>query len=233
MNIQPVALVVEDEDDITTLLAFSLRKAGFAVTCVKNLSEARAQVKKALPDVVVLDWMLPDGEGIAWLNAVRADARTARLPVLMLTARAQEIDKLKGLELGADDYITKPFSPKELVARINTVLRRTAPQHVTQEIQFADCVLRDDDLSLVQGERVIQIGGTEYKLLKFFLTHSERSYTRAQLLDLVWGDHVYIEERTVDVHILRLRKILQKVGLETHLETVRGVGYRWQNEVQK
>jgi len=233
VNIQPVALVVEDEDDITTLLAFSLRKAGFAVTCVKNLSEARAQVKKALPDVVVLDWMLPDGEGIAWLNAVRADARTARLPVLMLTARAQEIDKLKGLELGADDYITKPFSPKELVARINTVLRRTAPQHVTQEIQFADCVLRDDDLSLVQGERVIQIGGTEYKLLKFFLTHSERSYTRAQLLDLVWGDHVYIEERTVDVHILRLRKILQKVGLEAHLETVRGVGYRWQNEVQK
>ena len=233
MNIQPVALVVEDEDDITTLLAFSLRKAGFAVTCVKNLSEARAQVKKALPDVVVLDWMLPDGEGIAWLNAVRADARTARLPVLMLTARAQEIDKLKGLELGADDYITKPFSPKELVARINTVLRRTAPQHVTQEIQFADCVLRDDDLSLVQGERVIQIGGTEYKLLKFFLTHSERSYTRAQLLDLVWGDHVYIEERTVDVHILRLRKILQKVGLEAHLETVRGVGYCWQNEVQK
>ena len=233
MNIQPVALVVEDEDDITTLLAFSLRKAGFAVTCVKNLSEARAQVKKALPDVVVLDWMLPDGEGIAWLNALRADARTARLPVLMLTARAQDIDKLKGLELGADDYITKPFSPKELVARINTVLRRTAPQHVTQEIQFADCVLRDDDLSLVQGERVIQIGGTEYKLLKFFLTHSERSYTRAQLLDLVWGDHVYIEERTVDVHILRLRKILQKVGLEAHLETVRGVGYRWQNEVQK
>jgi two-component system phosphate regulon response regulator PhoB len=233
VNIQPVALVVEDEDDITTLLDFSLRKAGFAVTCVKNLSEARAQVKKALPDVVVLDWMLPDGEGIAWLNAVRADARTARLPVLMLTARAQEIDKLKGLELGADDYITKPFSPKELVARINTVLRRTAPQHVTQEIQFADCVLRDDDLSLVQGERVIQIGGTEYKLLKFFLTHSERSYTRAQLLDLVWGDHVYIEERTVDVHILRLRKILQKVGLEAHLETVRGVGYRWQNEVQK
>ena len=233
MNIQPVALVVEDEDDITTLLDFSLRKAGFAVTCVKNLSDARVQVKKALPDVVVLDWMLPDGEGIAWLNAVRADARTARLPVLMLTARAQEIDKLKGLELGADDYITKPFSPKELVARINTVLRRTAPQHVTQEIQFADCVLRDDDLSLVQGERVIQIGGTEYKLLKFFLTHSERSYTRAQLLDLVWGDHVYIEERTVDVHILRLRKILQKVGLEAHLETVRGVGYRWQNEVQK
>ena len=233
MNIQPVALVVEDEDDITTLLDFSLRKAGFAVTCVKNLSEARAQVKKALPDVVVLDWMLPDGEGIAWLNAVRADARTARLPVLMLTARAQDIDKLKGLELGADDYITKPFSPKELVARINTVLRRTAPQHVTQEIQCTDCVLRDDDLSLVQGERVIQIGGTEYKLLKFFLTHSERSYTRAQLLDLVWGDHVYIEERTVDVHILRLRKILQKVGLEAHLETVRGVGYRWQNEVQK
>ncbi len=233
MNIQPVALVVEDEDGITTLLEFSLRKAGFAVVCVKNLSEARMQVKKALPDVVVLDWMLPDGEGVAWLNALRADARTARLPVLMLTARAQEMDKLKGLELGADDYITKPFSPKELVARVNTVLRRSAPQHVAQEIQFADCVLRDDDLSLVQGERVVPIGGTEYKLLKFFLTHSDRSYSRAQLLDLVWGDHVYIEERTVDVHILRLRKILQKFGLEAHLETVRGVGYRWQDKVQK
>lgn len=233
MNIQPTALVVEDEDDIATLLEFSLRKAGFMVTCAKNLSEARAQVKKALPDVVVLDWMLPDGEGVAWLHAVRADARTAHLPVLMLTARAQEKDKLKGLEIGADDYITKPFSPKELMARINTVLRRTAPQHVVQEIQFADCVLRDDDLSLVQGDLVVQIGGTEYKLLKFFLTHSDRSYSRAQLLDLVWGDHVYIEERTVDVHILRLRKILQKFGLEAHLETVRGVGYRWQDEAQK
>ena len=233
MNIQPVALVVEDEDDISTLLEFSLRKAGFAVVCVKNLSEARAQVKKALPDVVVLDWMLPDGEGIAWLNALRADTRTAHLPVLMLTARAQEMDKLKGLDLGADDYITKPFSPKELVARINTVLRRTAPQHVTQEIKFSDCVLRDDDLSLIQGDRVIQIGGTEYKLLKFFLTHSDRSYSRAQLLDLVWGDHVYIEERTVDVHILRLRKILQKFGLEAHLETIRGVGYRWQDTVNR
>ena len=233
MNIQPVALVVEDEDDISTLLEFSLRKAGFAVTCAKNLSEARAQVKKNLPDVILLDWMLPDGEGVAWLNVLRADARTARLSVLMLTARAQETDKLTGLELGADDYITKPFSPKELVARINTVLRRSAPQHVAQEIKFADCVLRDDDLSLLRGDQVVAIGGTEYKLLKFFLTHSDRSYSRAQLLDLVWGDHVYIEERTVDVHILRLRKILQKFSLEAHLETVRGVGYRWQEQVNK
>ena len=226
-------LVVEDDETIVTMLEYNLKASGFEVVTAVSAEEGELILSEQLVDLIILDWMLPDGEGIAWLNAVRADARTARLPVLMLTARAQEIDKLKGLERGADDYITKPFSPKELVARINTVLRRTAPQHVTQEIQFADCVLRDDDLSLVQGERVIQIGGTEYKLLKFFLTHSERSYTRAQLLDLVWGDHVYIEERTVDVHILRLRKILQKVGLEAHLETVRGVGYRWQNEVQK
>jgi two-component system phosphate regulon response regulator PhoB len=233
VNIQPTALVVEDEEDIATLLEFSLRKAGFAVICAKSLSEARSVIKKALPDVVVLDWMLPDGEGVMWLHTLRTDTRTAQLPVLMLTARAQEMDKLKGLELGADDYITKPFSPKELVARINTVLRRSAPQHVTQEIKFADCVLRDDDLSLIRGEQVTSIGGTEYKLLKFFLTHSDRSYSRAQLLDLVWGDHVYIEERTVDVHILRLRKILQKFGLEARLETVRGVGYRWQDEASQ
>ena len=228
MNIQPLALVVEDEDDIATLLDFSLRKAGFSVDWAKNLQEAQACVKKVLPDVVVLDWMLPDGDGVSWLNQMRASERTKYLPVLMLTARAQEADKLKGLEGGADDYITKPFSPKELVARINTVLRRAAPHPVEQVIEFGDCRLKDDDHTLNKGDLVENIGNTEYKLLKFLLTHRNKTYSRAQLLDMVWGDHVFIEERTVDVHVLRLRKILQRFNVEEHLETVRGIGYRWQ-----
>lgn len=224
------ALVVDDEAALADVVASYLRREHFEVTVCHSGAEALAVARQVDPDVVVLDLGLP---GIDGLEVCRQMRTFSDAYVVMLTARDTELDTIVGLSVGADDYITKPFSPKELVARINTVLRRTAPQHAMQEIQFADCVLRDDDLSLVQGERVIQIGGTEYKLLKFFLTHSERSYTRAQLLDLVWGDHVYIEERTVDVHILRLRKILQKVGLEAHLETVRGVGYRWQNEVQK
>ena len=228
MNIQPLALVVEDEDDIATLLEFSLSKAGFSVEWAKNLQEAQTCVKKILPDVVVLDWMLPDGDGVTWLNQLRAADRTRYLPVLMLTARAQEADKLKGLEGGADDYITKPFSPKELLARINTVLRRAAPQHVEQVIEFNGCLLKDDDHTLSKDGLVENIGNTEYKLLKFFVTHRNKTYSRAQLLDMVWGDHVFIEERTVDVHILRLRKILQRFGVEESLETVRGIGYRWQ-----
>ena len=228
MNIQPLVLVVEDEDDIATLLDFSLRKAGFMVDWAKNLQEAQTSVRKVLPDVVILDWMLPDGDGVTWLNHLRNNDRTKYLPVLMLTARAQESDKLTGLEGGADDYLTKPFSPKELVARIHTVLRRAAPQHAEQVIEFRDCLLRDDDHALCKGDLIENIGNTEYKLLKFLLTHQNKTYTRAQLLDMVWGDHVFIEDRTVDVHVLRLRKILQRFGIEKHLETVRGIGYRWQ-----
>lgn len=229
MNIQPLALVVEDEDDIATLLEFSLSKAGFSVEWAKNLHEAQTCVKEILPDVVVLDWMLPDGDGVTWMNQLRANERTRYLPVLMLTARAQEVDKLKGLEGGVDDYITKPFSPKELVARINTVLRRAAPQHVEQVLEFNGCQLRNDDHTLSKGDVVEKIGNTEYKLLKFFVTHRNKTYSRAQLLDMVWGDHVFIEERTVDVHVLRLRKILQRLSMEESLETVRGIGYRWRD----
>ena len=227
INSQAVALSVEDEADIATLLEFSLSKAGYVVRCVQTLQDARVSVQKILPDVVVLDWMLPDGDGVTWLHQLRADERTARLPVLMLTARAQETDKLKGLGEGADDYITKPFSPKELVARIQSVLRRTAPQHVAQSISFSGCVLSDDDHTISQGTQSEAMGKTEYKLLKFLLTHQNKTYSRTQLLDFVWGDHVFIEERTVDVHVLRLRKILQRFGADTALETVRGVGYRW------
>jgi two-component system phosphate regulon response regulator PhoB len=229
MNIQPSILVVEDEDDIAELLRFGLQRAGFAVTVASDLAQARAIVKKVLPDVVILDWMLPDGEGVAWLAQLRSDERSKFLPIIMLTARAQEADKLRGLEGGADDFITKPFSPKELIARVNNVLRRAAPQHVVQVLEIADCQLNDDDhqLSKKDGSVVETLGNTEFKLLKFLLTHPNKTFSRGQLLDLVWGDHVYIEERTVDVHVLRLRKILQKFELQALLETIRGVGYRW------
>ena len=229
MNIQPVILVVEDEEDIAELLRFGLTRAGFAVTWVRNLTDARSSVKKALPDLIMLDWMLPDGQGIEWLHQLRGDERTRPLPIIMLTARAQESDKLKGLEGGADDYMTKPFSPKELVARINNVLRRSAPQHVAQIVEFMGCALNDDDHTLSQAGVVETLGNTEFKLLKFLLTHQNKTFSRTQLLDLVWGDHVYIEERTVDVHVLRLRKILLRFAIETHLETIRGVGYRWRS----
>jgi two-component system phosphate regulon response regulator PhoB len=224
-----MVLVVEDEEDIAELLRFGLQRSGFAVTWVKSLVDARASVKKSLPDLILLDWMLPDGEGIQWLGQLRSDVRTKMLPIIMLTARAQEADKLKGLEGGADDYLTKPFSPKELIARINNVLRRSAPQHVAQVLTIGQSLLNDDDHTLAKndGSRHETLGNTEFKLLKFLVTHPNKSYSRAQLLDYVWGDHVYIEERTVDVHVLRLRKILQKFELENALETVRGVGYRW------
>ena len=220
MNIQPVALVVEDEDDITTLLDFSLRKAGFAVTCVKNLSEACAQVKKALPDVVVLDWMLPDGEGIAWLNTVRADARTARLPVLMLTARAQEIDKLKGLELGADDYITKPFEPTELVARVEAVLRRCGKAQGT--LAAFDVVLDPAARRVTRSGTPLHLTPREFDLLEVLLRNRGIVLYREVLYERVWGLDAEYDSRTLDLHIQRLRK---KLGWKNEIRTVFRVGY--------
>lgn len=230
MNTQPCILVVEDEEDIAELLRFGLQRAGFTVTLASNLQIAQSSIKKTLPDVIVLDWMLPDGDGVTWLQTLRSDKRTHQLPIIMLTARAQEADKLQGLENGADDYMTKPFSPQELIARINTVLRRSAPQHLSQAIKFKNCTLNDDDHTLKNDVLQETLGNTEFKLLKYLLTHQNKTYSRAQLLDLVWGDHVYIEERTVDVHVLRLRKTLKKFQLENHLETIRSMGYRWQSE---
>ena len=227
MNIQPLALVVEDEDDIATLLDFSLSRAGFSVEWAKNLQEAQACVKKILPDVVVLDWMLPDGDGVTWLNQLRAADRTRYLPVLMLTARAQEADKLKGLEGGADDYITKPFSPKELVARIKAVMRRISPMAVEEVIEMQGLSLDPSSHRVMTGENPLDMGPTEFKLLHFFMTHPERVYSREQLLNHVWGTNVYVEDRTVDVHIRRLRKALEHSGHDRMVQTVRGTGYRF------
>lgn len=231
MKTQPHILVVEDEEDIAELLRFGLQRAGFSTSWESSLKAAQSSIKKILPDVIVLDWMLPDGDGVTWLQSLRSDERTHHLPIIMLTARAQESDKLQGLENGADDYMTKPFNPQELIARINSVLRRSAPQHISQTIAFKECVLNDDDHSLKNSSHQEILGNTEFKLLKYLLTHQNKTYSRTQLLDFVWGDHVYIEERTVDVHVLRLRKTLKKFQLENHLETIRSLGYRWQSDL--
>lgn len=218
-------LVVEDEPQIQELVAVNLEHIGHKVLRAASAEEAEAAMRRALPDVLVLDWMLPGESGVAFARRLRADERTRELPILMLTARAMEQDKISGLEAGADDYLTKPFSPKELAARIKAVLRRRAPQRSGDAVE-ADGLRLDPAAKKVRaGEQRIELSPAEFRLLHFLMTHPGRVYTRAQLLDLVWGDHVFIEERTVDVHIRRLRKALEPTGHDRLIDTVRGSGY--------
>lgn len=219
-------LVVEDEPAIQELIAINLEHAGHVVSQALSATEADASVRAVRPDLIVLDWMLPDLPGTALARKLRADARTKDIPIIILTARAQERDKIEGLEAGADDYITKPFSPKELLARIKAVLRRRAPQHTDDTIEVGGLRLDPAAHRVFGGSLDVHLGPTEFKLLHFLLTHPERVYTRTQLLDHVWGDHVFVEERTVDVHIRRLRQALEPTGYDRLVETVRGVGYR-------
>lgn len=220
-------LVVEDEPSIQELIATSLQHAGHRVLRADSAEEAEQLVSETLPDLVLLDWMLPGIGGIQYARRLRGAERTRRLPIIMLTARGEEHDKLAGLEAGADDYLTKPFSPRELQARIKAVLRRRTPQ------MTEDCVevegLRVDPVShRVHGNgQAIDLGPTEFRLLHFFMTHAERVHSRAQLLDQVWGDHVFVEERTVDVHIRRLRASLELTLHDRLIQTVRGSGYRF------
>jgi two-component system phosphate regulon response regulator PhoB len=218
-------LVVEDEPQIQELVAVNLEHSGHRVRRAATAEEAEAAIRSALPDVVVLDWMLPGESGISLARRLRADARTRDLPILMLTARAMEQDKISGLEAGADDYLTKPFSPKELAARINAVLRRRAPQHAHDVIEVEGLRLDPATHRVTAKDRRLSLAPSEFRLLHFLLTHPGRVYSRAQLLDLVWGDHVYVEERTVDVHIRRLRKALAPTGHDKLIDTVRGTGY--------
>jgi len=219
-------LVVEDDHDIRDMLVFSLEKAGFAVVDTEDAEQAMAKLGGILPDMMLVDWMLPGMDGPEFVRRVRQDELTQSIPVIMLTARGDETDKLRGFENGIDDYVTKPFSPKELVARMKALLRRSG--------SGAEDVLQLNELFLdtqahrltIKGESV-NVGPTEYKLLEFFLLHQDRVYSREQLLDLVWGRNVYVEERTVDVHVLRLRKLLAPYGYEKLLQTVRGAGYRF------
>jgi two-component system phosphate regulon response regulator PhoB len=218
-------LVVEDEPQIQELVAVNLEHYGHRVVRAASAEEAEAVIRAALPDVLVLDWMLPGESGLALARRLRGDPRTRDLPILMLTARAQEADKLSGLEAGADDFITKPFSPKELAARIKAVLRRRAPQLSGDAVELEGLRLDPSTRRVFAGARRVALSPSEFRLLHFLMTHAGRVYTRAQLLDQVWGDHVFIEERSVDVHIRRLRKALEPSGHDRLIDTVRGAGY--------
>jgi len=228
---QSTILVVEDEPAIAKLLSVNLGFAGHKVLVAENAEIAQSIVEGQLPDLILLDWMLPGMSGVRYARKLRADERTKEIPIIMLTARTDEGDKVEGLETGADDYITKPFSPKELMARIKAVMRRRAPQLTNDTVEIGGLRLDPATHRLwgtVDGQAVaLDLGPTEFRLLHFFMTHAERVHSRAQLLDQVWGDHVFVEERTVDVHIRRLRKALEPTGHDRLIETVRGSGYRF------
>ena len=218
-------LVVEDEPAIAELIAVNLEHAGHVTLRAADVPEAEVHLRTRLPDVVLLDWMLPGESGLAFARRLRADKRTRELPIILLTARAAEPDKVAGLDAGADDYLTKPFSTRELLARIKAVLRRRAPQSSGEPVEVAG--LRLDPAAhrvSAQGHR-LELGPTEFRLLHFLMTHSDRIYSRTQLLDAVWGDHAFVEERTVDVHVRRLRLALTPSGHDRLIETVRGSGY--------
>ncbi|MDQ5887346.1 MAG: two-component system, OmpR family, phosphate regulon response regulator PhoB [Pseudomonadota bacterium] len=220
-------LLVEDEPAIQELIAFNLEQAGHHVLRADTAEQGLSLVKNALPDLVLLDWMLPGVSGIDFTRRLRSDERTKTVPIIMLTARSEEPDKIAGLESGADDYITKPFSPRELVARIKAVLRRRAPQ-MTDDVVDVNGLRLDPTTHRVTAQgRPLDLGPTEFRLLHFFMTHSERVHSRSQLLDHVWGDHVFVEERTVDVHIRRLRSALEPSCHADLIQTVRGAGYRF------
>ena len=228
-------LVVEDEAAIAELISIHLRHAGHEVWLAADATAAQARVNQRLPDLVLLDWMLPGLSGVQLARQWRGEARTRELPIIMLTARVEEADKVAGLDAGADDYLTKPFSPRELMARIRAVLRRKAPQALDAAVEVAglrlDPATRRVARRMTQGEggQVVELklGPTEFRLLHFLMTHPERVHSRAQLLDRVWGDHVFIEERTVDVHVKRLREALSPAQCAGLVDTVRGAGYRF------
>jgi two-component system phosphate regulon response regulator PhoB len=220
-------LVVEDEPAIQELISATLVRNGHTVRRATNAKDAFDAVSEALPDVILLDWMLPDTPGPVIAKRLRADTRTREVPIIMLTARAGDDDKVAGLESGADDYVTKPFSPRELEARIQAVLRRRAPQLSDEAVQIEGLKLNPATRTVTGGKKTLKMGPTEFQLLHFFMTHTDRVYTRAQILDHVWGDHVFIEDRTVDVHIRRLRDALTPSGHDDLVETARGAGYRF------
>jgi two-component system, OmpR family, phosphate regulon response regulator PhoB len=219
-------LVVEDESAIAELIAINLRHAGYEVTIAGDAEQAQAALDGVLPDLAILDWMLPGQSGLALAKRWRGQARTRELPIIMLTARAEEADKIAGLDAGADDYLVKPFSPNELLARIRAVLRRKAPEALDSAVELGGLKLDPATRRVTREDQELKVGPTEFRLLHFFMTHPERVHSRAQLLDRVWGDHVFIEERTVDVHVKRLRETLAPAGCAHMIETVRGAGYR-------
>ena len=219
-------LVVEDESAIAELIAINLRHAGHAPTLAASAEQAQREIDAELPDLVLLDWMLPGQSGLALARQWRSAERTRALPIIMLTARGQEADKISGLDAGADDYLTKPFSTNELMARIRAVLRRKAPHALDEVVEVSGLRLDPAAHRVSHDGLELKLGPTEFRLLHFLMTHTERVHSRAQMLDRVWGDHVFIEERTVDVHVMRLREALAPARCAWMVETVRGAGYR-------
>ncbi len=219
-------LIVEDEPGIQEVLRFNLNQNGHDTLVAGDAEHAWAMLREVMPDVLLVDWMLPGMSGIDLTRKVRADSRLKDLPIIMLTARVEERDKILGLDSGADDYLAKPFSPRELLARIKAVLRRRAPQMTENPVEIGSLRLDPVGHRVTGREQPIDLGPTEFRLLHFFMTHAERVYSRSQLLDHVWGDHVFVEERTVDVHIRRLRSALEASGHDGLIQTVRGSGYR-------
>ncbi len=224
----PKVLVVEDEPAIAELIAVNLRHNGFVPVWAEDGPSAQRELDAVLPDVILLDWMLPSQSGLQLARKWRGDARTRGIPILMLTARGDEPDKVAGLDAGADDYITKPFSTQELLARIRAVLRRRAPEQVAEAVELGGLLLDAATHRVMYLGIELRMGPTEFRLLRYFMKHPERVHSRAQLLDKVWGDHVFIEERTVDVHVKRLREALGQAG--AMIETVRGAGYRFSGQ---
>ena len=218
-------LIVEDEEPILELIAVNLDPAGQEPWRARSQEEPERLISRSLPDVVLLDWMLPGESGVAFARRLRADRRTKAIPIIMITARAEGRDKGAGLDAGADDYVTKPFSPKELVARIRAVLRRRSPELTDDAVEIAGLRLEPGVHRVTGAGRRLELGPTEFRLLHFFMTHPDRIYTRTQLLDEIWGDNVFVEERTVDVHIPRLRQALSLSGHDGLIQTVRGSGY--------
>jgi two-component system phosphate regulon response regulator PhoB len=225
MRHQPGVLIVEDEPAIAELIAINLRHNGFRPTWAMDSESAQRELDAVLPDVILLDWMLPGESGLVLAKRWRANPRSKTVPIIMLTARGDEADRVAGLDAGADDYIAKPFSTKELLARVRAVLRRRAPEQVGGVVAIGALSLDSSTYRVSYGDQALRLGPTEFKLLQYLMTHAERVHSRSQLLDKVWGDHVFIEERTVDVHVKRLREALGDQAGQM-IETVRGAGYR-------
>jgi len=224
-------LIVEDEPAISEMIEVALVRANFEVIKADDAEEAMRLLGDVLPELVLLDWMLPGASGMEFARRIKKDELTSHIPIIMLTAKGSESDKINGLDAGADDYITKPFSPRELIARIKAVLRRTSPQVESEKIEVDKLVLDTASHRIMVNDEPLELGPTEYRLLHFFMTHPERVYSRGQLLDRVWGSNVYVEERTVDVHIRRLRKALTPSGYDQYVQTVRSAGYRFSTKV--
>jgi len=220
-------LIIEDEAAIREMLGYALVRDGFQFEEAADVEQARPLIARQKPDLILMDWMLPGMSGVDYARRVRNDPQTRDIPIIMLTARSDEADKVRGLDTGADDYITKPFSTRELLARVRAILRRAAPEPAAAVVSFAGLRLDNETFRVTADGQAVEISPTEFRLLHFFITHPERVFSRAQLLDQVWGQNVYVEERTIDVHIRRLRKTLETWNYDRFIQTVRSVGYRF------